>query len=260
MALQAYVDDSGGTEENKHPYFVLAGLIADAERWASLSDQWQAVLDLGPKLDYFKMSEASYLTKQFSLWRGWTKELRDRRVDNLVEIKHPLIGSAYSLCATNMLAAVQSCIAKRSGVDAAYFFEAGHQSQREANWIMEQIFNVPQLREDSGYKSHSFVDKRAFPGVQAADLLAWQFYTDIRRQMEGNPTLRADFASLRQHPHELIFLTPERLNEISMMPDMGSPEGNLLQIFLGTARATEILKLPRNAWKKTRTLRALGRQ
>ena len=53
--------------------------------------------------------------------------------------------------------------------------------------------------------------------MQAADLLAWQFYTDIRRQMErrGPALHRKDFASLVQHPHEATYITPRIMTTIA---------------------------------------------
>lgn len=86
VALQAYIDDSGGTELNQHPYFVLGGFVSTAERWAEFSADWQAVLDLEPRLEYFKMSEAGSLNGQFHARRGWDKPKRDARLAKFVEV------------------------------------------------------------------------------------------------------------------------------------------------------------------------------
>src|SRR5258708_19472489 len=68
---QAYVDDSVGSAGSKA--LVLAGFVSSAAGWAAFSEEWQAALDLEPKLDYFKMNEANFLIQQFSPDRGWTE-------------------------------------------------------------------------------------------------------------------------------------------------------------------------------------------
>lgn len=59
----AFVDDSGSGGDS--PYYVLAGYSADEATWRAFWGDWQGVLDLSPKLDYFKMSEAESLKGQF---------------------------------------------------------------------------------------------------------------------------------------------------------------------------------------------------
>jgi hypothetical protein len=86
MVLQAYIDDSGGTELNQHPYFVLGGFVSSVERWAEFSSDWQAVLDMEPRLEYFKMSHAGSLNEQFSPARGWDRPMRDARLAKFVEV------------------------------------------------------------------------------------------------------------------------------------------------------------------------------
>ena len=56
LMLKAYLDDSGNDGES--PVFVVAGFVASAEKWAKFSDEWQQALDMKPRLDYFRMTEA----------------------------------------------------------------------------------------------------------------------------------------------------------------------------------------------------------
>jgi hypothetical protein len=88
---QAVIDDSASQPNPKH--FVLAGFVSSAARWAEFSDEWQAALDLEPKLAYFKMNEANLLVGEFARERGWTDSLRDDRVATLIRIiqKHVLL-------------------------------------------------------------------------------------------------------------------------------------------------------------------------
>jgi hypothetical protein len=78
LVMQAYVDDS-----TEPPVFVLAGFLARAEQWASLSAKWAEALELPPKLDYFKMKEAHACTGQFY---GCSEQARDDRLALLCEI------------------------------------------------------------------------------------------------------------------------------------------------------------------------------
>src|SRR5205823_657706 len=66
--------------------------------------------------------------------------------------KHPLIGSAYTFCTHVIIGGVQDWIKKNSyDGDVAYFFEAGHENEREANQIMERIFRHPELKQSTRY-------------------------------------------------------------------------------------------------------------
>ena len=56
VMLQAYIDDSGNGDP---PVYVLAGFVASSDEWEIFTDEWQALLDAPPRLEYFKMKEAS---------------------------------------------------------------------------------------------------------------------------------------------------------------------------------------------------------
>ncbi len=64
-------------------------------------------------------------------------------------------------------------------------------------------------------------------------MLAWQFYTDIRRQLRGEKQHRKDFASLLEHPHQVVFLTPTLMIDIAKVwgYDTAKAEG-VLKAFL----------------------------
>jgi hypothetical protein len=78
----------------------------------------------------------------------------------------------------------------------AYMFEAGFQHDGVANVLMKRIFSSPRLKEEYRYKSHSFVDKVACRPLQAADLLAWQWYKDSTRKAKGLMKPRGDLSFL----------------------------------------------------------------
>jgi Protein of unknown function (DUF3800) len=80
VALKIYVDDSGTRQP---PVYILAGWIAQADQWASFSDQWQATLDMRPKIAYFKFVEAMTLSGEFS---GISASSRDEKMNLMVNL------------------------------------------------------------------------------------------------------------------------------------------------------------------------------
>lgn len=81
MPVQAFVDDSGGRGHSQ--YFVLAGLIGDAESWASFSDEWDACLKATPAISRFKMRDAARCTGEF---RSFSASARDDKLRQLCRI------------------------------------------------------------------------------------------------------------------------------------------------------------------------------
>jgi hypothetical protein len=96
---------------------------------------------------------------------------------------------------------------------SAYFFEAGHESRPEAEQVVGAVLTNPlnALRSvHYGYIAHSFVLKNESQAVQAADLLAWQWATDLKHQMTGRPR-RKDFESLAAAPLRGVHFDRKRL-------------------------------------------------
>lgn len=81
MAVQVFVDDSGGKGQSKH--FVLVGLVSDSERWSQFSREWRRCLDQPPRIEVFKMREAASCTGAF---HRFTEEQRDGRLRELAQI------------------------------------------------------------------------------------------------------------------------------------------------------------------------------
>lgn len=93
MALiQAYVDDSGCKGQGE--VFVFSALISASSIWTAFSDEWQACLDQSPKIEYFKMDEATGLSGQF---RNFTPKQRDERLKRFCKVicGHKMIEFAF---------------------------------------------------------------------------------------------------------------------------------------------------------------------
>jgi hypothetical protein len=78
---------------------------------------------------------------------------------------------------------------------------------------MHQMFKQPHLKAEYRYVGHAFVEKQKSPAVQAADLLAWQWYTNRLHQLEGK-SRRKDCESLLKLHHSATHLGPDKLNEM----------------------------------------------
>lgn len=78
-----------------------------------------------------------------------------------------------------------------------YFFEAGHESQKEADLYLSAI---PLHGEDwvraTRYGKHGFLDKKEALPLQAADMLAWQTRHYFERRIDGHFKPRKDLVAL----------------------------------------------------------------
>lgn len=94
LMLRAYIDDSGSNGQS--PFYVLAGFVATVPAWELFSNEWQAVLEMPPALEYVKASEAHRLRDQFF---RTTPEDRGKRLDLLGEItrKHVIAGAGVAI-------------------------------------------------------------------------------------------------------------------------------------------------------------------
>jgi hypothetical protein len=107
-----------------------------------------------------------------------------------------LTGTAYTYCCWTVLSIIHEWIVRNQfGGKIAYFFEAGHKHQLQANAVMNQIFLDRDRRATYRYAAHSFVEKQCARPIQAADILAWQHAADVKKILESKKR-RADFAAL----------------------------------------------------------------
>ena len=265
MLVEAYFDESYGTKPER--LLCVAGYLIESESAKLLAKDWQEVLDW-KGLPYFHMVECAHgngpyksLTKQERImvvsrmignikrhaFQGLACAMNVAQFEKLMP-DHPLIGSPYTFCAHVILGGVQNWAATTNYKgDIAYFFEAGHASQQEANQIMNKVFAHPKLKHESRYAAHAFVDKTKMAGIQAADLLAWQYYTDVRRRIEGKRERRKDFASLIAHPHNAVLITPEMMVDLDRYWRIEDDTGeSLVNLHLGNQTKFKKLLRPRN--------------
>lgn len=240
IEMRAYFDESGTTEAS--PVFCMAGFIISRGASEQMSERWQTMLDKyhlpcfhmtdcangAPPFDALSMNERIEAEKEaISIIRdtityGFAVTLKPSEYDKTVP-HSPEIGSPYSLCAHTCLTAVRGW-ANNFKFDGSisYIFEAGHKSQGEANGIMTRIFKRPNLRAEHRYAEHGFAEKTVVLPLQAADIIAWQWFTENKRRLEGKrPHPRKDYVELMIKPmptgakYHAIDFTPKLLADLS---------------------------------------------
>jgi hypothetical protein len=222
--LECYFDESG--THGGSPVTCVAGYLFDKDGCKALDLKWKEVLDRY-RLPYFRMSACAHRQKPFDQLSpqecidaetamirlineyallGAAVAVNEKDYNTWFEGRNPA-GSAYTFCCWQVLAGIRSYIMKnRFDGKVAYFFEAGHASQSEANGLMHRIFANPTLREGYRYAGHSFVDKQAVRPVQTADILAWHQATQVKRWLNKNNSIRADFRALASKPRHELFI------------------------------------------------------
>ncbi|HEY6770101.1 MAG TPA: DUF3800 domain-containing protein [Candidatus Sulfotelmatobacter sp.] len=237
--VEAYFDESGTHAGS--PVLCVGGFVIETPAARELDKTWLALLGKY-HLPYFHMTdcagghapfdrlgkqgcidvetEAIHLIREY-MTGGMMVSMYPSDFEEYVP-HHPQLGTAYSVCVHGCLAGVQHWANRRNYQgDIAYCFESGHASQSEANAIMKQIFAQPSLRARQRYYSHTFADKKNVRLLQAADIIAWHWFTENKRTLERiRPNMRidtqvlmgpnssgADFKALHYSPTALKLIT-----------------------------------------------------
>jgi Protein of unknown function (DUF3800) len=246
MILQGYIDDSGSEPQSK--FFLLGGFVSTISRWAQFSNEWHAVLNKPPVLDYFKTTEAMSLHTQFDEKRGWTEALRDNRVQDLVQVIknnvemgvhvytsndtfHRLIGNLplpyrnlssdtpYSLLFAQMslvVARLQYIFDSKDKCDLIFDQQLGFQVEAMQWWSLFKKDAAERggnsITEYMG-SPPSFKDDKKFKPLQAADLFAWH----RRRRLDGMEMSALQdvvLSSLEEIPHMMVPLSDALLSNL----------------------------------------------
>ena len=210
---RAFFDES---KEGKR-WLCVSGYIFEAEKFLVLDSGWKDMLG---NLPYFRMSECNAAQGVFKGMTDPECDIKARRAIQLIKQNMsdgiavsidmrfadliPKLGaykSAYTFACWQCLMGVRTWIqrTKYQG-DMAYFFEAGEDSEGEADEIMKGIFRNAELRRAYRYIDHSFADKEKMRGLQCGDLLAWQWLRHVQRMEQGKPD-RGDFNALMEREH-----------------------------------------------------------
>ncbi len=275
-----YIDESG--THNRAPIFVLAGYVSTVEKWASFTDEWNAILqDLAKYLSepvppFFHMTQfagnfdiyrplkdalsvkAEFAQRIFRAIRNareWGFSTAMRTSDYLAvrgefgQIGEQF-GSAYTFCVQLSLGWVSnwadrfevSCGDKVAPI--IYTLERGAAHQQEADEYLCAIEESPEDAKNYRLSDHIFKDKRDTPPLQAADVLACEAYRDFSRQLTGLQS-KGDYYlfDLIEETHDrYAVLDRDRIRDI-MTPTFLEHAETVARIhFLRQAKAADLLE------------------
>jgi hypothetical protein len=236
---EVYVDESGTHDGS--PMLTVAGYLFEREQARKFSRDWQKVLD---KYGL----PAAHMTDAVRCEQDYKKagmELADCDKCNRLLIENikrrtrlgfgasvdpaayaRIVGtannapSAYTYALQSCFVMIRRWAAETNFEgDIAYFFEAGHASQSEADrYFRAALLASERAKAKNHYAGHAFLDKRKALPLQAADMLAWQYHHYHARKAKcGISTRRADFSALLR-PHDVC--TEHRDEELERFRDM----------------------------------------
>lgn len=235
---EVYFDESGTHRGSS--IMCVAGYIFEKDQAIEFDREWRAVLNTY-HLSFFRMSACARGAEPFhnlssddcatvekemiAITNKWMScgvavtvqpdiFMRRMSMEN-VEGESP-----YGFCARFCLDGArrwinQKCLAG----ECAYFFETGHRNHAEANEIMTRTYNDARMRKALRYSSHTFVGKNHATPLQAADLLAWHWYTDMKRRMRGDgaisPTTNALLKGARRNDYGLLHCNAQMIHGLA---------------------------------------------
>ncbi len=231
--IECYFDESG--THSGAPAMAVAGFVFDKDAAKILNIMWREVL-ADHKLPYFHMTDCATRNGIFKDFDSAECDLVARKLIQIIKKTatmslscavneddynevfrdSPFYGSAYTFCIQRLLAEFQIGIPFSEAVtECAFFFEAGHKSQGESNNLINKIFADKEFVDEFKYTSHAFLLKTNSPEIQAADILAWLTYKDLKNQLEGMPRKRRkDYESLQEIPNYTLLATKQNLLNI----------------------------------------------
>lgn len=220
VVIETYFDESygpGGT-------FCVAGYAFAKSDVGRFNVSWREML-VRYELPFFRMSacahgrapfdgltkdqciaaeiEAIDLIKDYALC-GFAVTVNPEDYDRVVKNgKRHLAPSPYELCVW-WIALQASIWATEAGADRiAFLFEAGDQNAGRALALLSKVAKHPAAKAILPNWSMTLVRKEEAPPCQAADLLAWQWFTDGKRQRRGEGR-RKDLQRLVEARHNVM--------------------------------------------------------
>ena len=221
MIIHAFFDESGGGKGD--PVQCVAGFVFTSRNARLLSEEWRKMLLRNKRLPFFRMSacnsgrepfdalskderikvqtEAIGLIKKYAAY-GVAETTDVQAFHDAVPPTFPT-QDVYTFTCENVLVQVLRFIREKHPdvTSTSFFFEAGHANQSKSNAMMKRVFSEPIMKAEYRYSSHEFVEKVQAPPVQAADIIAWQWFKNTMRMRSGLTEPRADCKAVLEVPH-----------------------------------------------------------
>ena len=205
--LRGYIDDSGYRDHS--PVMVLGGWITPVVNWLEFVPEWQAMLDMPLRLDYFKMNETANLDGQFD---GWSDQRRDERVALAFKIieQHAKFKVSCIIHLEPFYRIFNSDLVEKSARNPYYlafcsiindvaYHQRTHGIEEKIDFVFDdqvmekgKIFDAWDKVKEKNSRSDTkdligsvpaFLDDKRFLPLQAADLIAWW----IRKMVTDEP-------------------------------------------------------------------------
>lgn len=225
-----FLDESGSHAEADA--LCVAAYLFEDEACARLDIEWEATL-VEFDLPYFHTVDCTHRSGPFSkLSREQTIEAETRMISIIrahmtfgtaitvdereynTWAARKEIGTAYTYCCWMTLAMVNAWMdANGLDGDIKYFFESGHQSAPQFNFIMNEIARRRDLKKQYRHVSHAFVAKQNVRPIQAPDILAWLHANHFKRLKRGLNEPRKDYIALVENrPHKAFIASRDNVS------------------------------------------------
>lgn len=235
VALAAYFDESRNfRERNEHDYGIVAvaGYMAPVEMWdESFTPAWRRVLDAAPHpIREFKAADCRHGKGEFAKWsRSDRNDLTRDLVSVIGDPAHALVGfgaavlmqevvftsrmkqrdrerTAYYWCTSRILGDAITRSEQFLGEDhlQCVFDEEkdlGAQAQEGFEVIRDQF---PHIR--TRVRRPHFAHSHELPPLQAADLLAYETYKELRNRKDDRAPSKALARLVAGRPHQAYYM------------------------------------------------------
>jgi hypothetical protein len=232
--ISVFIDESG--THHPSPTLSVAGYAFESKQYQNFVTDWSEILHRF-KLPYFHMVDCAH---QRGIFKGWNaKDCDDvaRRLISIIKIRMTfgVVCSvdesdfselrdtgwkldAYPMAVSWLVGAVVDWADEyKYHGRIGYVLESGHAQQSQANDMMQRLATRPDFKERSRYYFHTFSLKQTELGIglQAADILAWEWNKDVINERNGRPRQRRkSLSSLLEKPHRGSHLGKEDFKRI----------------------------------------------
>lgn len=220
LVLKAFFDESG--RDKWSLTFTFCGFIAALETWVAFERDWNEVLQDKPAIRYFKTHDWQTRKGQF---KGWTKKARSEKAHRLVDVikSHRLCGLMSAIPKKQYAVMVAGRVEQAIDnpvfpclSDALYCcleYRKERRSREHLALVLDPCQDTDSRvidaierckREDRKIgRILTLVlppDSKLIPGLQAADMLAWNVRNEWERSKRKGHTPRRiqDFAAIHQ--------------------------------------------------------------